>query len=187
MKLFHYILPIIAAAIAGAGFSACSDDDGPVSADTATIIASSGNDFSGKGGILEILVNSNVAYSVNVDVDWISRIVPRSAPVNGVERFTVMPYPVAADMTPRTATVTITYPGIETQRFEVRQTPAEIFRFKISAGVTRIQSKGGELVIQVDANIDYTAEHSNPNKYQVQSTGNMEEAHPRDGDAPLFS
>lgn len=45
MKLFHYILPIIAAAIAGAGFSACSDDDGPVSADTVSIIASSGNYF----------------------------------------------------------------------------------------------------------------------------------------------
>lgn len=162
MKLLHHILPIMAVAVAATGLPACSDDDEPVSAETVSIIASSGNDFTGKGGTLEILVNSNVEYAVNVDADWISRIISRSAPVNGVERFSVAPYPVAADMTPRTATISITYPGIETQTFEVRQTPAETFRFEISAETTRIPSKGGELVITVDSNVEYTAEVSDP-------------------------
>lgn len=45
MKLFHLYPADHSCGNSRCGFSACSDDDGPVSADTVSIIASSGNYF----------------------------------------------------------------------------------------------------------------------------------------------
>ncbi|WP_295729383.1 BACON domain-containing carbohydrate-binding protein [uncultured Muribaculum sp.] len=157
-------LAAITAVCLSTAFTACSDEnDAPNQADTLQMVSSSGNRFTGDGGTLEILVNSNVDYKVETDADWIVRMAARSVPVNGVERFLISPYPVAADMSPRTATVSISYPGTETITYAVEQTPQETFRFKVTdVSASRISSKGGEITITLDTNVDYTTTVSDP-------------------------
>lgn len=164
MKSYLSYITAIAAVCLSPAFISCSDEnDDAASASVMRMVTASGSRFTGEGGTLEILVNSNVDYAVETDADWIERLTSRSTPVNGVERFAIRPYPVAADMTPRSGTVSISCPGTETITYTVEQTPQETFRFDIaSVSASRISSKGGEITILLDTNIGYTTAISDP-------------------------
>ncbi|WP_295729377.1 BACON domain-containing carbohydrate-binding protein [uncultured Muribaculum sp.] len=162
MKPLRYIL-CLAAAMLSAGFlTSCSDDDEtPDETPALSLIASTGNNFSGSGGTLEILVRSNVDYDVEIDADWITRVVSRAVPTLGSETFIIAPYPLAADKTPRKATIKITATGMEDQCHTVEQVPAELFRFDIlTIDGTPVPAEGGEVTVNIDTNTDYTVEVS---------------------------
>lgn len=153
--------------------TSCSDniDDNTLPA-TMEAIASGGNRFTGEGGTLEILIYSDVEYDVKCDADWISRIISRSTPVNNLERFDIRPYPIAADMTPRTADITISYPGTEQIVYTIEQTPIDIFRFNIeNVSATYIPSAGGTLTITINTNLDYSVNTSDQSWISLMPNG----------------
>lgn len=158
---FRHILAAFATLILAAGCQSTDEAKLLEDPDTVTVIASSGNKFDGRGGNLDILLKSNVNYQVKTDVDWITRNVSRSAAVNGVESFTVAPYPLALDRTPRKGTVTVSYTGLETITYTVEQTPGDVYRFLVKTMTTKdVAAKGGDITFTLDTNIDYTAELS---------------------------
>ena len=142
----------------------CSDDDDAVDESPAlSLIASTGKSFSGAGGTLEILVRSNVDYEVEIDADWVTRVVSRAVPTLGTETFRIAPYPLAADKTPRKATIKITAPGMEDQCHTVEQVPADLYRFEIlTVDGTTVPAEGGDISVTIDTNTDYTVEVSDP-------------------------
>ncbi len=172
------------AAMAAVGFTSCDDDDDNVIVinddPVLDIVASTGNKFDGEGGTLQILVNSNLDYDVVIDADWIVRQVARSAAVNDVETFQVMPYPIAKDMTPRTATVTITSPDAEPLVYTVEQTPQDIYRFEVTGvSASYISSSGGTLTVSISSTVDYT--------YDVSDASWISEAEGSNSDTRVFT
>ena len=164
MKPYYSIFSAIAAICLSVATVSCSDDNDDTTApEVLKLVSSTGNRFTGEGGTLEILINSNVDYTVATDADWITRVVSRSAPINGTELFRISPYPTANDMTPRSGSITISYSDTDPIVYTVEQTPAETFRFKI-AGISadRIPSEGGELTVTLDTNLEYTVSVSDP-------------------------
>ena len=164
MKPYYSIFSAIAAICLSVATVSCSDDNDDTTApEVLKLVSSTGNRFTGEGGTLEILINSNVDYTVATDADWITRVVSRSAPINGTELFRISPYPTANDMTPRSGSITISYSDTDPIVYTVEQTPAETFRFKI-AGISadHIPSEGGELTVTLDTNLEYTVSVSDP-------------------------
>ncbi len=172
MKRKHFLIAALSV-MAGLLGTSCSDniDDNTLPA-TMEAIASGGNRFTGEGGTLEILIYSDVEYDVKCDADWISRIISRSTPVNNLERFDIRPYPIAADMTPRTADITISYPGTEQIVYTIEQTPIDIFRFNIeNVSATYIPSAGGTLTITINTNLDYSVNTSDQSWISLMPNG----------------
>lgn len=120
------------------------------------VAASSMNNFDGDGGQLKVLVNTNIEYEIDIDVDWITAVKGSRSerPVNGCIFFNVEQYRLAATAEPRVGTITLMADGVKPQILPVSQTPADIYRFDIT-GVTpgNVSAKGGTVEVTVDANV----------------------------------
>ena len=138
--------------------SSCSEEDEKLSdyLQVLEVAASSMNNFDGEGGQLKVLVNSNVEYDVDIDVDWISNVKGSRSerPVNACILFNVAQYRLAATDEPRVGTIKLIADGLKPQILSVSQTPADIYRFEINGGTSRtVPAKGGAVEVLVDANV----------------------------------
>ncbi|MDE7443868.1 MAG: hypothetical protein K2M65_06880 [Muribaculaceae bacterium] len=165
MNFYSQIMSLALVALPAFTFVACSDDDNETSYPAKLeIVTSSGNEFDGRGGSLELLVNSNVNYTVTTDVDWITVAEGRAArPLNGKLTFVVAAYDAALDMTPRTGIVTLSAEGVQSATYTVKQVPGDLFRFEITSPTTfSVPAKGGDVEVAFNTNVEYTVAVSDP-------------------------
>lgn len=164
MKLNKHIIYPLLLALSATIPTACSDDDNELSYPAKLeVVTTSGTAFDGRGGKLQLLVNTNMDYEVSTDVDWIAQEdASRSArPLNDRVTFTVAPYEKATNQEPRTGSITFTADGVDPVTVTVEQVAGELYRFRIAKVSTNdVPAKGGEIEITVESNIEYTVSTS---------------------------
>ncbi|MBQ7856673.1 MAG: BACON domain-containing protein [Alistipes sp.] len=132
----------------------------PTYDDVLEVVGVSKSEFDGTGGKAEIIVKSNLTYSVTSDKEWLRVPVTRAEalPQNEAVVFEVLPYEIDYSGKQRTATISVAAADSSfSKTITITQTPSNTYHVLLrSMTPQRLTSMGGEIVVTLDATLAYT-------------------------------
>lgn len=132
----------------------------PTYTDALSIVGISRSDFGGQGGTAQIIVKSNVDYNITSDQQWLTVVEGSRATDlahNKAVTISVGEYAIDYKGVKRSGTITFaSTDGNHTCAVTISQSPKDNFHIELASITPQtVPSLGGEVVITLDANVEY--------------------------------